>query len=90
MTVRLRLAEPDGTSRVRISGGVRDLDIEHPAGSALRFAISGGVGEIRFERQRMAQVQGKLRLETANAGRAADRFEVEVSGGARSVIVRTA
>jgi DNA-binding MarR family transcriptional regulator len=88
--VTLQLSEPDGTSRIRITGNSRDVDITHPRGTALRMSISGGVQEVAFEDQRLRQVQGKLRLETRAAARAADRFEVELTGGARTVRVHTA
>ncbi len=45
---------------------------------------------VAFGLKRLRQVQGKLRLETHGAARAGDRYEVEITGGARSVAVRTA
>jgi hypothetical protein len=88
--VTARLGVPDGTSRLRLSGGARDLVIEHPSGTPIRVSVSGGVHDIRVGREHLRDVHGTVRLATSGAERAADRFEVEVSGGARTVRVTTA
>lgn len=88
--VSVRLGAPDGTSRFRISGSTRDVVIEHPAGTPIRVSAAGGVHDIRFGREHLRDVQGDLRLATPGADRAADRFEVEVSAGARTIRVATA
>lgn len=88
--VMVRLGAPDGTSRVRLTGSVRDLVIEHPTGSAIRVSASGGIHEIRVGREHRKDVHGPIRLATPGADRAADRFEVELSGGAGTIRVATA
>jgi DNA-binding MarR family transcriptional regulator len=88
--VRLLLGRPDGTSRIRVSGASRDVVVELPGGVALRLSVSGGAKDIRFEREHMRNAHGQVRLETREAASAADRFELELSGGARSVKVRRA
>jgi len=88
--VDAHLGAPDGTSRVRISGNARDVVIEHPSGTPIRVSVSGGVHEIRVGREHMRDVHGTVRMASPGADSAADRFEVEVSGGARSVRVTTA
>jgi len=88
--VTARLGVPDGTSRIRLSGSARDVVIEHPSGTAIRVSVSGGVHEIRVGREHLRDVHGSVRMVTPGAERAADRFEVEVSGGARTIRVATA
>jgi DNA-binding MarR family transcriptional regulator len=88
--VHLRLGTPDGTSRMRIGGGARDVVVELPTGVALRLAITGGAKDVRFEQEHLRNAHGALRLETKEATTATDRFEIELSGGARSVRVRRA
>lgn len=87
--VLLQLGMPDGTSRLRISGGMRDATIEHPAGTALRLSLTGGAHDIRFGHEHLRDTHGTVHLQTREAESAPDRFEVEVSGGARSLRVRT-
>lgn len=86
--VRLQLGRPDGTSRIAVSGSSRDVVVELPAGVALRLALSGGAKDIRFEREHLRNTHGTVRLETRGAQTAADRFELDLSGGAGSVKVR--
>jgi DNA-binding MarR family transcriptional regulator len=88
--VSVRLGSPDGTSRLRLTGGMRDLLIEHPAGVPVRVSASGGVHEIRVGREVRRDVHGTIRLVTPGAERAPDRFEIDVSGGANSIRVATA
>lgn len=88
--IELRLGRPDGTSRVRIAGNTRDLIVEHPVGSALRLSVSGGAHEVHFGDEHLREMQGTLRLETPRATSAPDRFEIELSGGAGSIRIRTA
>jgi hypothetical protein len=88
--VTLRLGAPDGTSRLRLTGSVRDLLIEHPSGTPIRVSASGGIHEIQVGREHRRDVHGPIRLATPGAERAADRFEVEVTGGAGTIRVTTA
>jgi hypothetical protein len=88
--VSVRLGTPDGTSRLRLTGSVRDLLIEHPAGVPVRVSASGGVHEIRVGREVRRDVHGTIRLATPGAERAPDRFEVELKGGAGTIRVTTA
>lgn len=88
--VTARLGSPDGTSRLRLSGGARDVTIEHPVGTAIRVSVSGGVHDITVGREHLREVHGTVRLATSGADRVADRFEVEVTGGARTIRVTTA
>jgi hypothetical protein len=83
--LELDLPEPDGTSRVRIAGGPAHVSLLHPRGSAVRATVDGGVHELRFGEQRMRDVHGVLRLETPGAGRAPDRYEIELEGGVRAL-----
>jgi hypothetical protein len=86
--VRPKLGSPDGTGRMRISGGAREVVAEIPSGVALRLSVSGGAKDIRFEDEHLRNAHGQVRLETSGAGGAADRFELELSGGVPSVRVR--
>jgi DNA-binding MarR family transcriptional regulator len=88
--VDARLGAPDGTSRLRISGSARDVTVEHPSGTPIRVTVSGGVHDIRVGREHLSEVHGRVRMASVGADAAPDRFEIEISGGARSVRVTTA
>jgi hypothetical protein len=85
--VDVHLPPPDGTSRFSLTGGAADVSLRHPAGTAVRLAVKGGIHEARFGRELLRQVHGQLRLETPGAGAAADRWEIEIEGGARTIAV---
>jgi DNA-binding MarR family transcriptional regulator len=88
--VHISLGTPDGTSRVRITGGARDVVVEHPSGTPVRVSVTGGAHEVRLGREHLRDIHGQVRLSTPGTERAADRFEVDVAGGARGVRVTTA
>ncbi len=85
--VDVRLPVPDGTSRFSLAGGAATVTIRHPPGSAVRLAVSGGIHDARFGGERLRQVHGQLRIETPGAGKAAERWEIEIEGGVRSLEV---
>ncbi len=86
-TVDVRLPEADGTSRFSLAGGAADVTLRHPAGSAVRLAVSGGINDATFGAERLRQVHGELRLETPDSAAAARRWEIEISGGVRTLVV---
>ncbi len=53
----------------------------------MRLAVSGGIHAARFGGERLRQVHGQLRIETPDAGKAAERWEIEIEGGVRSLEV---
>jgi len=73
-----------------VSGGSRDVTVEVPTGIALRLSVSGGAKDVRFEREHLRNIHGSVRLETRETPTAPDRFEVDLSGGTRSVKVHRA
>lgn len=85
--LELQLPQPDGTGRIRLSGTTSKVRLVRPRGSAMRLSVSGGAREVRFGTHRSRDVHGALRLETPGAGKAPDRFEVDVSGGIDSLRV---
>lgn len=88
--LELELPGPDGTSRVRITGGSTRVTLRHPAGTAVRLTVSGGAHGVRFGSRQLRDVHGELRLETPGATVAPDRYEIELSGGVRNLRVEPA
>lgn len=80
--VKIRLPRPAGIVPIRVSGGVNDMAIRRPAGTAARLRVGRGVADLRFGEQRFGAVGGALHLETPGGGLADDRYDIEISGGA--------
>ena len=83
-SVSLKLGTPVGIVPVRVSGGANDISMTRPAGTAVGLTVSGGY--------RSAKVDGTDswhggRVASAGAETAANRFEVQVSGGANRIAV---
>jgi hypothetical protein len=85
--VRLQLPEPRGSVSVRISGGANRLEIRRPAGSRFRLRIGGGVSGLALDDARFGAVGGGVEWSTPGYAQAADRYEIEIAGGARRLLV---
>ncbi len=84
-SVTLAIGAPSGVVRVRIRGGASDVLVTRPAGTAVTLKVTGG--------HRSATLDGKAAwssgsIASAGAELAADRLDVEVTGGANRVTVR--
>lgn len=86
---RIDLPSPSGVVPLQIIGGVSNLTLRRPPGSAARLAIQGGVQQLAFDAQHFGSIGGGVRLESAGPRDAADRYEIEVTGGASNVVVDT-
>lgn len=87
--VRIELPPPSGVVPLHIIGGVSNITLRRPTGSAARLEIQGGVQQLAFDAQHFGSIGGGVRLESAGARDAADRYEIEVTGGASNVVVDT-
>jgi hypothetical protein len=85
--VSVELPRPEGTGRVRVSGGANQLSISRPEGVPARLHLTGGAAKLAFDAQRLGAVGGDTRLETAGYEGAAARWEIEVTGGAAALSV---
>ena len=86
-SVSVALGRPVGVVRVRLAGGVGDVMVARPPGVPVALSVKGGY--------RTATLDGTAawssgRIATPGAEAAADRFEIEVAGGANRVTVRGA
>jgi DNA-binding MarR family transcriptional regulator len=79
--VAVSLPPPTGTVRVSFSGGASKLFLHRPRGVAARLQVSGGVGKLAFDAQRLGAVGGETRLESPDYATAEDRYEILISGG---------
>ena len=87
--VAVTLPRPSGTVSVRVTGGASDVTIHRPEGVAARIRVGRGVSELAFDEQRFGAIGGETRLQTPGYDGAADRYDVEVAGGASKLSVGT-
>jgi DNA-binding MarR family transcriptional regulator len=85
--VTFQLPAPVGVVPVRLTGGVNDVTFTRPAGAAVELRVRGGAVNLELDGERRAVVGGRLAWESSPG--AADRYEIEVTGGARTVVLST-
>jgi hypothetical protein len=87
--VAVTLPHPSGTIAVRVSGGASDVSIHRPEGVAARIRVGRGVSKLAFDEQRFGAIGGETRLQTIDYDGAADRYDLEVTGGASELSIDT-
>ena len=87
--VSLRLPAPQGIVPIHVSGGMSDLTLVRPVGTAARLRVRGGASRITLDGQRVDGV-GSVALATPGADTAESRYEIEIDGGASKVTVSAA
>jgi hypothetical protein len=85
--VELRLPQPAGTVPIRVTGGVSHLTIHRPGSVPARVHIGGGVSKLQLDTQYLGAIGGPVRLETSAYPDAADRYNVEIGGGASKITI---
>jgi class 3 adenylate cyclase len=84
----LVLPRPSGEVSVR-TGAAGEVTIHRPAGVAARVRVDGGASQLTLDDQRFRAVGGELNWQTPDFDRAADRYDINVSRGARRLVVDT-
>jgi DNA-binding MarR family transcriptional regulator len=85
--IDLSVGGPAGSVPIRLVGGASKLRLVRPAGIAVRARLTGGVGRIEVDGQRLAAEGGNVTLESPGADKAADRYDVEIIGGAGRITI---
>jgi len=83
----LSLPRPRGTATVRIAGGASRLTLRRPRGTAAQVVVRGGASNFVFDAQRLGAVGSATRLATPGWDTAADRWSIELVGGASDLSV---
>lgn len=83
----LTLPHPSGIVPIRLSGGAAKVRIRRPAGVEARLSLIGGVSRLTFDEQSFGVLGGRVQLQSAGYKGAANRYEIEVSGGASEIEV---
>jgi DNA-binding MarR family transcriptional regulator len=86
--IELLLPAPSGVVPIRVTGGMTRVSIQRPAGAATGLEVRGGVSEVTVDGQ-VFKGHGPVSVQTPGAETSADRYEIEVSGGASKVSVST-
>jgi DNA-binding MarR family transcriptional regulator len=84
------LPAPRGNVSVCLDGGANRLQIQHPAGACVQLQVRGGANRLEFDAQRFGAVGGDVRLASPGWELAADRYAIEVRGGASRLTVQEA
>ena len=88
--VTLTLAPPSGTIPLRVLGGAEGMTIRRPKGVAARVRVSRGVSGLVFDEQSHGDVGGETSLQSPDYDGAADRYDIEVSGGVSGLTIEAA
>ena len=83
----LHLGPPKGAVTIRLIGGSSTLEVDRPNGVPIRLSIVGGVSRLEFDGERVGSRGGVVSLESADAGKIANRYAIEIVGGASAVTI---
>jgi DNA-binding MarR family transcriptional regulator len=85
--LRLRLPRPEGTVRVAMAGGTSEARFERPAGVPVSVRVRGGASLLRLDGRQRGSESADVYIRSDGFTGAADRYELEVAGGASQVVV---
>ena len=85
--VNLDLPRPRGTVSVRLHGVASRAALRRPAGVPVSVLLAGGISSLRVDGRGKRDVAGKRRYVSDAFETSPDRYELEVLGGAASVVV---
>jgi DNA-binding MarR family transcriptional regulator len=85
--IHLTLPEPNGTVTVRVRGVASSARFRRPAHVPVAVRVNGGVARLRIDGERHLQLAGDRRFSSDAFAATANRYEIEVLGGASEVRV---
>jgi hypothetical protein len=83
----LHLPRPHGTVPIMIEGGVAQLTVRIPVGTAARLELDGVATDLVMDGERLDAVVGGLTRETPGYAGATDRYEITVEGSAARLAI---
>src|SRR5207253_3436305 len=83
----LVLGHPVGIVPIRVLGGASDVAIHRPADAPTRFSVWGGVARLAMDAHTVGSMGGPVTLQSPDFDGAADRYDIEVRGGASTVTI---
>ena len=85
--LELALGQPHGEVPIKVIGGTSGIRLHRPHGVAVRLTVVGGVGKVELDGKPLGPRGGQSVVETPGAATAADRFAVEIVGGANRATI---
>jgi hypothetical protein len=85
--IEIMLPRPLGTVPVRILGGASNVTIRRPEGVAARVHVGGGATNLTFDEKHFGAVGGEVNLQSPDYDDAANRYDIEVTGGANNLAI---
>jgi DNA-binding MarR family transcriptional regulator len=86
--IELVLPRPSGIVPIRLSGGLNRMSIRRPPGVAMGLEVKGGVSEVEVDGESYRGVGG-LAIQTPDADKIPDRYEIEIAGGVAKLSAST-
>lgn len=83
----IRLPRPRGAANLRVTGGANHVVVRRPRGVAAKAVVRGGANSLAFDDQRLGSFGTTARFATPGWDRAADRWTIELTGGASDLSV---
>jgi hypothetical protein len=85
--VEIDLGAPSDVVPISIRGGVSQVIISRPRGTAARLRVKGGAANVTFDQHHLNASGSKLVLATPDIDVATARYEIDVVGGVSGVTV---
>jgi len=87
--VEIDLGAPGGVVPISIRGGVSQVTIRRPHGSAARVRVKGGASKLTVDQHYLDAAGGTVVLATADIDRMDARYEFDIVGGVSNVRIIT-
>jgi hypothetical protein len=87
--INAQLPAAKGNVTIDVSGGASDVTLSAPSGSEWQVNVSGGVSSVNINGSTFNQLGSDFSRQSSGYGSAADRFTVDISGGASNVNFHT-
>jgi hypothetical protein len=84
--VAMRLPRPSGTVPIRIRGGSSIITIQRPDGTAVRAMMPDGANRVELDGRQVEWID-QTHIESADYDGAADRYELEFTGGSDQITI---
>ena len=87
--IKVQLPRPLGTVPVRILGGASNVTIHRPEGVAARAHVGGGATNLTFDEKHFGAIGGDVNVQSRDYDAVANRYDIEVTGGANNMTLDT-
>jgi len=87
--IEVMVPRPSGTVSVRIFGGASNVTVRRPEGVAARVHVGGGATNLTFDEKHFGAVGGEVNLQSPDYDDVANRYDIEVTGGANNMTLDT-